>query len=178
MRVFVTCIGRCGSVSFRKACRYTTNFRTGHETNCGQLEYPDNFIEVSPQIRSVIQPIATKYPDALWVHLYRDPAACMRSLIRLEHGDVLRAYQKLFPSIMPSNQLVDVAERFYYAENNRIELALRLAVPEANRRVMHLETIQDEWSEFWDWIGAEGNYMASLLAWDVKRNTAEERGEV
>lgn len=178
MRVFVVCVGRCGSVSFREACRYAQNYTTGHESKCGLLEYPDQHIEVSAQVRSVIVHIARKYPDAKWVHLRREPASCIPSIARLDRGAFVEHYRLLFNTIMPSNQPIDVAYRYYWAENDKIEAQLQFAVPEGQRLTMHLETIRDGWRTFWAWIGAQGNYEASLMAWDVKRNTAEERGEL
>lgn len=176
-RVFVTCIGRCGSVSFREACRYATNYQNGHESKCGLLEYPDQHIEVSPQIRNVVSHLARKYPNAKWVHLTRDPEPCMQSLARLGHGSVMRAYHALYPTTTPSDQPIDVAFRYYWAENDIITAQLK-DVPPANQMQIRLETVRDQWKEFWDWIGAEGNFNASLTAWDVKRNTGEERGEI
>lgn len=176
MRVFVTCVGRAGSVSFREACRPATNYRTGHESKSGLLEYPDGWIEVSPQIRKCIALLARKYPDAKWVHLIREPIGCVRSLARLGHGSVMRAYATLYPSVMPSDQLDDIAERFYACENDTIAAQLD-RVPTAQRMEMHLETIREQWPRFWEWIGAVGDLEASLAAWDTIRNSGQERGE-
>lgn len=177
MRVFVTGTGRCGSVSFREACRYADNYRTGHETRCGLLEYPDWFIEVNPQLRCCIPTIIGKYPEAKWVHLVRRPEDCIPSLARLGHGSVMRAYESLHRSVMQTNDLSDIAFRYYWAENDTIEAVLNHMLPETQRLTMRLETIQEQWGYFWEWIGAVGNFEASCMAWDVKRNTGEERGE-
>lgn len=174
-RVFIVCTGRCGSVSFREACRYATNYRTGHESHCGFLEYPDQWIEVNNHLRCVIPHMANKYPDALWVHLIREPKGCIRSLERMNDGAHMRAYQALYPSVMPSHNLGDVAYRYYWAENDAINVQLTALVANPQRRVMRLESIKDEWADFWQWIGAEGDDQASLAAWDVRRNTTEER---
>lgn len=169
MRVFVTGTGRCGSVSFREACRYITNYKTGHETNCGLLEYPDNFIEVSPQLRICTVHLQEKYPDAKWVHLIRSEEACIKSLAALEDGRVMRAYQVLYPSVIMTPSLMDIAHRYYWAENDN----LRVLLP--NAMTIKLETARQQWKKFWDWIGAEGDFQASVTAWSVKRNTTEER---
>jgi len=177
MRVFVTCVGRCGSVSFREACRHTSNYSTGHENQCGLLEYPDNHIEVNPQMRICIVEIAEKYPDSKWVHLKRNPETCIPSLAALGHGSVMQAYRNLNPTIMPNANAEDIAERFYTAENNAITSQLNYAVPPDNQTIIHLEEVQSRWKWFWDWIGAEGNFESSLESWNIKRNTGEERGE-
>ncbi len=78
----MTCIGRTGSVTFREACRYAKNYTTGHESPNGLLEYPDNHIEVSPQIRKVIVHLARKYPEARWVHLWTLAQLAVRADVR------------------------------------------------------------------------------------------------
>lgn len=177
MRVFVTGTGRCGSVSFREACRFAANYTTGHETLCGLLEYPDQHIEVNPQFRKCIKALVDKYPDARFVHLVRPAEDCIPSLAALNHGEVMQCYTRLHPSIMPSGSLEEVAWRFYHCENDIIRAQL-LAYCEPNRwREMHLEKIQTEWPSFWRWIAASGDYKASLASWDVPRNTRQERGE-
>lgn len=174
MRVFVIGTGRCGSVSFRVACSFMTNYTTGHETKCGLLEYPDNFIEVNPHLRCCVAHVANKYPDALWVHLLRKPETCIPSLAALDHGAIMRAYASLYGSVMPSENIADIAYRYYWAETDAIRSHLKSV---AKSHTMHLETIQDEWAHFWNLIGAEGNYAASLHSWGTPHNTRAERGE-
>src|SRR5690606_4608104 len=113
MRVFVIGTGRCGSVSFREACRYMTNYTSGHETKCGLLEYPDNWIEVNPHLRCCIKAVADKYPEARWVHLIRKPKDCIDSLAALDKGEVMKVYEKLYGSVTPSSQPNDIAYRYY-----------------------------------------------------------------
>lgn len=177
MRIFVTGVGRVGSVSFREACRYATNYLTGHETKNGLLEYPDDFIEVNPHLRHAIAHVAAKYPEARWVHLRRDPEATIASLARLDRGAVMRAYETLHASILPSTQLGDIAFRYYWAETDVIEAQLDRVHPDL-RMEIHLETVRDQWRGFWEWIGAEGDLTASLASWDVVRNSARERGDL
>ncbi|WP_299044728.1 hypothetical protein [uncultured Thermosynechococcus sp.] len=45
MNVFVPCTGRCGSVTFAKACSFITNFRSAHKSRTflrgeARLAYP------------------------------------------------------------------------------------------------------------------------------------------
>ncbi len=51
MRIFVIGTGRCGTVTFSKACEHITNYISGHETTThGKLgnnfDFPDNHIEI------------------------------------------------------------------------------------------------------------------------------------
>ena len=177
MRVFVVGTGRCGSVSFREACRHATNYTAGHESKCGLLEYPDAWIEVNPQLRCCIPHLAEKYPDASWVHLVRTPETCIPSLAALGHGSVMHSYRLLHNSVVPSDDPRDVAYRYYWAENDAIRVMLAACVPETQRMVVRLEDVKAQWADFWRFARCEGDYEASLRSWDVRRNTREERGE-
>lgn len=174
MRVFVTGTGRCGSVCFKSACLHMDNYTVGHETWCGLMEYPDNHIEINPQFRHALYHLIRKYPDAYYVHLIRNKEDCVKSLVKLNNGSVVEAYRLLYPTIIENDSLEAAAERFWEAENEIIRLQLQLA---DNRTTLHLETIKDDWRAFWQWIGAEGNYPASLAEWDTPKNTSQERVE-
>lgn len=176
MRVFVTGTGRCGSVSFEAACRHFTNYRSGHETSCG-LEYPDQHIEVSPHLRCCIPYLAAKYPGSLWVHLIREPQPCIDSLAALDHGYVMRAYAVLHSTALVGANPSDIAFWYYWWENDAIRTQLAALVAPQNRITLHLDRIKKDWERFTYWIGAQGDLGASLAAWDVRRNTREERGE-
>ena len=55
MNIFVLCTGRCGSMTFTKACGHIDNFSSAHESRCGRLgnerlAYPENHIEVDNRL--------------------------------------------------------------------------------------------------------------------------------
>lgn len=177
MRVFVTGTGRCGTVSFHYACGPIRNFTNGHETPCGLLIYPDQHIEVNPHLWPCIPALAVRYPDARFVHLIRERHACARSLARLDHGEIMRAHAKLRPSTVPNFAVDDIAYRVYDETIAIINALLSAHVPPQNQRVFRLESIKADWRSFWDWIGAEGDFAASLAEWDVIRNSGKDRGE-
>jgi len=174
MRVFVTGTGRCGTVSFREACEFMDNYTAGHETLCGFLDYPDNHIEVNPQFRVCISALIQKYPDALFVHLYRSRESCVQSLVALSGGAVMRAYYVLHPSVMRSGSLRDVAGCYYDFETRLIDMQIDKA---EQHRKYRLEDWRIWWPEFWKAVNATGNYKASYESWKTPRNTRQERGE-
>ncbi|WP_298976670.1 hypothetical protein [uncultured Thermosynechococcus sp.] len=55
MNVFVPCTGRCGSVTFAKACSFITNFRSAYESRTflrgeARLAYPSRSIGVDNRL--------------------------------------------------------------------------------------------------------------------------------
>jgi hypothetical protein len=150
------------------------NFTTGHESLCGFLEYPDNHIEINPQFRVCLHRLIDKYPDALFVHLFRSRESCVESLCSLGRGSVMRAYESLHPSVMRAFDLREVARCYYDFETRLIDLQLGEASLSARYR---MEDWRLWWRGFWEDIGATGDYEAALESWETPKNTREERGE-
>lgn len=55
MNVFVLNTGRCGSMTFTKACSHIANYTSAHESRCGYLgksrfDYPENDVEVDNRL--------------------------------------------------------------------------------------------------------------------------------
>lgn len=88
MRVFVLNTGRCGSVTFARACQASVeNYTAGHETRISvgtetRLDYPDQHIECDNRLSFFLGGLAIRYPtDVYYVHLRRDPEAVARSFL-------------------------------------------------------------------------------------------------
>jgi hypothetical protein len=86
-RVFVLNVGRVGSKTFIAAAQaHITNHTAGHETRWGRLadrlDYPDRHIEADNRLSWFLGPLASRYPDAQYVHLRRDPADVIASVSR------------------------------------------------------------------------------------------------
>ena len=78
MNVFVLCTGRCGSVTFYKACQHITNYTAGHEskTNClfdDRVDFPDNHIEIDNRLSWFLGKLERVYntKKVFYVHLLR-----------------------------------------------------------------------------------------------------------
>ena len=83
LNVFVLCTGRCGSVTFARACRFIDNYTAGHETAHGyNLEYPDRHIEVDNRLSWFLGRLDERYPDAYYVHLLRRREDVVQSFAR------------------------------------------------------------------------------------------------
>lgn len=87
MRVFVLGTGRCGTVTFSKACTLIKNFSSSHESKTsfsrkkfGCFEYPENHIEIDPRLSYHYPILKKKYPEAIFFHLKRNREECVVSL--------------------------------------------------------------------------------------------------
>jgi hypothetical protein len=169
MRVFVTGTGRCGTTTFAKACSHITNFTSGHETKrqgspqADILEFPDNHIEVDAHLFWHMGALMWKYPDAYWVHLRRGHDDCVRSLMKTSG---IKDWIRL--AYGPGNVDLQKACSDYYLSTNRmIEMCLEMS---ESRRYMHLEKLEDEWYDFWEWIGADGDYGPAVAELAIRHN--------
>ena len=173
MRIFVTGTGRCGSVTFSKACRHVTNYTSGHETHtnkttpeglCGDVanwQYPDNHIEVSPQLVIGIPILRRRYPAAKWVHLVRgDRGACARSLC--QRSDMRAFAQYWFLNAAPDE--LSVA----YAVYDTVRSLCEALLPDAF--TLQLEQARLQWPACWEFLGARGDFQSSLYEWHRRYN--------
>jgi len=171
MRVFVVGTGRCGTVTFSKACAHITNFSSGHETysrsffEFKNLSIPDNRIEVDPHFAHVLPLALEKYPDAKWVHLIRARKPCVESIARTTG---IKHYAK-FASMNESVKIEHVADTFYSVVNANIEMWLK----KTNSMTMHLEKLSEEWPAFWDFITAKGSIKDSIKEFETRYNNSK-----
>jgi len=179
MRIFVTGTGRCGSVTFSRACRHATNYTVGHETHTNKrvdgkmvgdilnLEYPDDHIEVSPQLAIQIPLLRDRYPDARFVHLVRaDRDACARSLAGRSD---MRAFAR-YNFLSEGDDFEAVSYAIYDTMRSTIDDALAGLYARAQATRLELEIIKTHWRHFWAWIKAEGDFDASLAEWNRRYN--------
>ena len=169
MRVFVTGTGRCGTTTFSKACSHITNFTSGHEThwnpgfdNSKVHEFPDNHIEVDPHLFWHLGSLMWKYPDAYWVHLVRARESCIDSLMKTSG---IHTWMKL--AYVGNTDLRQACGDYYDSTNKMIGDLFETV---DFRRTMHLENLVEEWDDFWEWIGAEGDYGPAVAELSIKHN--------
>ena len=179
MRVFVLCTGRCGSTTFTYACRHMTNFTAAHESRAKfagseRLEYPDNHIEIDNRLSWFLGRLEQTYGDnAYYVHLTRDARKVAESYARkMENPASIGAAHKR--SILMNSPQEDLKVCLDVVDTMRanIEFFLR-----DKAHVMHVsvENAAEEFSQFWHWIGAEGDEEAALAEWLVFYNDSKEQ---
>lgn len=174
MNIFVLNTGRCGSVTFHKACSHIENYQSGHESRSGclgkeRLLFPDNFIEADNRLAWFLGRLEETYGDnAFYVHLTRDPQQAAQSFVNRYHSGIIRAYRKkIYIGLPKSAPPLDVALDYCHTVNSNIIQFLR-----DKPRKMHfrLEFAKEDFKLFWQSIGARGNLDAALAEWDRKHN--------
>jgi len=199
MRVFIVGTGRCGSVTFAKACEHLTNFTVEHERVFRQrdkLDWPDDHIAVEPSLWPLVPLLRQRYPTMLLVHLMRmDRAAFIESYRTLDSPAFIGAKDYRIPeSERPPEKanwegappVIDVwtachvgrpidedeRRRFIGLYYDTVNAARRECRPSVTVRLEHAK---EDWPEFLDRIHAEGNLAASLAEWYTKHNSRDQR---
>lgn len=163
MRIFVVCTGRCGSVTFSKACSHIENYSVGHESHngiVGNFCYADNHIEVDPRLAYHLPILMQKYPDALYIFLRRERKSCIESLAKRKS---LVHYAKFH---FGATKNLERAAEIYY-DNTNLLIEKLLAGKCVN---VWLEKMETTWPKIWKMIKAEGDFEKSWKEWQVKYN--------
>lgn len=158
MRVFVIGTGRCGTITFSKACSHFENHTSGHETKCANndLKYKDNHIECDPHLFWHLPNLIETYPDALYVHLVRERESCIGSLSK---RNSLRKYQT-FTEMTDKFDANSIAAKYYDFCTKTIDYIL----PNTKKHMkMILTPSSDAWKKFLEIIGETLNSRKLLV---------------
>lgn len=187
MNVFILNAGRSGSTTFARACGHITNYTAGHETRidrfgADRFDYPKNHIEVDNRLAWLLgrlERVCTR--DTVFVHLKRNRAKTVKSFAQRCTKGIIRAYaQDIIVSPLKGvawRQWVRgdahrVAEDYYSTVECNIDLFLRDKIHVLE---MHLGIIEDQFPEFWELIGAEGDMDAAIKEFDRYYNAGKVR---
>lgn len=177
MNIFVLSTGRCGSVTFAKACSHITNFSAAHESNAGligekRLAFPDNHIEVDNRLAWYLGRLDSLFgDDAIYVHLHREQSQVARSYSRREKFGIMNGYRSgilirpdEYNSLDVANDMIDTVQanikHFLQGKSVTLECSI--------------ENIQSDFVKFWELISAEGDLDAALKTFTGEHNTSEE----
>lgn len=173
MRVFVTGAGRCGTLTFAKACEASVQALGGvtgptvaHEGSLDKAApwtYPDNHIEVDCRLVWHAHYLLEAYPDAYWVVLDRDRDAIAASWAK--KGDLRAAFSMLAHAGGPRAS-ADLYVGFVYQYLDRLfpQGRSRTAWGYSGTPYLWLTTpiANEEALEAWDEIGMGGDLGAFL----------------
>jgi hypothetical protein len=180
--IFVLCTGRCGSTTFAKACRYMTNYTAAHESRAhvigpDRLAYPAGHIEVDNRLSWFLGRLEAAYGDnAAYVHLIRDAEETAKSYARRANQGILLAYRNAIimraKFLNPDATIMDYSRDYVATANANIAAYLR---DKTHVRRIGLGRLRDDFDEFWDWIGAEGDRDAARNELMTRHNATERK---
>ena len=173
MNVFVLSTGRCGSMSFARACRHMTNFVVGHESRVGKvgqdrLAFPPNHIESDHHLAFYLGRLDEKYGDeAFYVHLTREAGATADSWAkRFVISPMMSSYRRgMIGSEAVSRR--DAALEMVETATANIRHFLKDKSRVARVRLEHAE---NDFRIFWKQVGAEGSLDDALAEWRAHHN--------
>lgn len=179
MHVFVTGTGRCGTVTFSKACKHIENFSCGHETKAGccnqnRWNYPINHIEVDPHLSWTLGSILARYPDAYYVHLQRNRKEVVESWFLRgiqPHSGAAPLIDVIFQTKSVKQSPDHYRESLgllYDVVNENIASALHHVMS----RHIWLHEVQREFPRFWNDIAAEGDQTRALREFEIRYNAS------
>jgi hypothetical protein len=160
-------------VTFYHAANHATNYTVGHESKAGQVNdfnYPDNHIEIWPQLTLAVPLLQERYPDSMIIGLRRkDRAACVNSASHLRNGGTANDFARVFFLDQREDALANAAAMYDVLNG----LVLHFA-----HAVINLEDAKDQWKAIWEMMQCKGNFHASLAEWDIKYNRSKENERV
>lgn len=175
MRVFVLCTGRCGSLTFKKACSHISNYTSLHESKAKEVSllratYPDNHIEIDNRLNFFFGLIDEKYKDdVFFVHLKRNEKDVVKSFMKrfTKVGIMSGFYHSVFMlSKKEWFKKCRTAIMYVKTTNKNIELFLK----DRPSICIDIYDPKENFVLFWNAIGAEGDLNKALTEFDVKYN--------
>lgn len=178
MNIFILNTGRCGSMTFIRACQHINNYSAAHESRLKligeqRLQYPPQHIEADNRLAWYLGRLEQAYGDrAFYVHLRRDLQATAVSYAKRRDFGLMKAFRE---GILLGGE----------AGQSDFDLAMDCMITvEANIRHflenktqkmdVWLETAAEDFPRFWQAIGAEGDLAAALAEWQVKYNASDQ----
>lgn len=182
MNVFVLCTGRCGSMTFAKACSHFTNYTAGHESRSdhlrfGRVAFPKNHIEVDLRLAFYTGLLERFHGrQAFYVHLIRDRHAVAASYLRKWQdkrrrvAGLVAAWRGLMRN--PADRDVPLMiEDMIAVINGNIWQFLR----DKPHLAMDIEDAPRLFPLFARHIGAEGDMEAALAEFAIRHNAYKEK---
>lgn len=179
MNVFILSTGRCGSMTFARACAEITNFTSAHESRSRtygdeRFAYPDRHIESDNRLSWFLGDLERLYGDrAFYVHLIRNKEEVCASYRRRwsYHSSIIRAFCHGIVMFNPAYMTPEIQDRmigFYY---DTVNTNIRHFLKDKSRQMtIHLEQVNEQFPEFWKAIDAEGDLQAALAVLQMRHN--------
>ncbi len=178
MNIFVLSTGRCGSFTFNEACSHITNYTSAHESQSrilgdAHFHYPENHIEIDNRLSWFLGRIDKVYgEDGFYVHLRRDDQATAKSYSTRFGSGIIRGYAKgMMMGKHPKSVAMELCLDYCKTVNSNIECFLKDKPKKMN---FQLEEAKLHFPEFWEKIGAKGDFDEAMKQWDITHNSTPE----
>jgi len=175
MNIFVLNTGRCGSVTFIKACQHITNFTSAHESRINmigeeRLAYPDNHIEADNRLSWFLGRLDKQYGNkAFYVHLTRNKQDTAASFTKRTDFGIMKAYADGIVLGEEKHGATDLAHDYIETIEANIELFLK---DKTNKLEVRIESVKEDFKAFWEAISAQGDINLALKEWDTNYNAS------
>ena len=175
MRIFVLCTGRCGSMTWTKACRHITNYTAAHESgrwNRYSLDYPPRHIEVDNRLAWFSGRLAERYPRAFYVHLLREEKATAQSYApRVKHPtQILHGFMFAVKQGRHDDPLREASEMVATVNAN-----IRQFLRDKPHMTINIATAAKSFPVFWERIRAAGRLDDALAELQRRYNRTPQR---
>ena len=176
MNVFILCTGRCGSLTFVKACQHIRNFSAAHESRMAcvgpdRLRYPDNHIEADNRLTWLLGRLDQEYgDDAFYVHLKRDSSAVAESFKNRYRSGIIHAYWEAIHSAPAKADPETVCRDYVETVRANIELFLR---DKPRKMEFCIEDAGEQFPRFCDAIGAICDLSEAVAEFGIHYNARQ-----
>lgn len=177
MNIFILNSGRCGSTTFIKACQHIENYSAAHESRVGyigekRLAYPVDHIEADNRLSWFLGRLDECYSDdAIYIYLQRDPMATRRSFARRDNFGIMQAYRH---GLLLGETEHYSAEEIATDYLKTIDANIRHFLKNKSQSMdFYLERAEEDFSKFWQMIGAQGDLGSALMEWQQHYNASE-----
>lgn len=174
MNVFVLCTGRCGSVTFARACEHLSNYSVGHESRTNftaptRLDFPDNHIEVDLRLMWYFGLLEEEHGQhAFYVHLTRDPEKVAASYLRKfqrKGAGLARAWYELMRHPVPDYMGACMFDMVTILTAN-----IRGYLRDKDHMTIDIDSAAKAFPSFCERIGAQGDIGAACREFSVHYN--------
>lgn len=183
MRVFILTTGRSGSLTIIRACEHIDNFTSSHEslTNAfgqNRFNYKDNHIEADNRLSWHLGQLNSLFGDkAFYAHLKRNREKVAQSYFkRFYYGSIMDAFcegiRMTSPELLSKEERMKACYDYIDTVNSNIECFMS---DKTKTMTINLENIDEDFKEFWERIGANGNLENALNEFRVPYNQSSIR---
>lgn len=177
--IFILCTGRCGSTTIIKASSHCTNYSSGHETRTARVgaerfAYPAFHIEADNRLSWLLGRLDRHFGSTpFYVHLKRDRDLVAQSFVKRADRGIMAGYRNAI--LMPRGKQVrpeqDIDFALDYIDTVDTNIAMFLQ-DKPNKMMFQLENSDQDFADFWERIGAEGDFQTALSEFGVPYNAS------